>query len=285
MSFRRAHNALLALANPRKAALLQRFFKTGKGEYGEGDRFLGIMVPAVRRLGRDFQQLSLPDIERLLASSFNEERLLAVVILVERYRRGALDERTAIHRCYLRNRDRINNWNLVDLSAPTLVGSHLLRKPKALLYRLAASKRLWDRRIAVLATFAFIRENDFGDALALARRLLADKHDLMHKACGWMLREIGKRDRAVLDRFLVRHHRSMPRTMLRYAIERLPASQRKAYLQSRVYPLSLGSERRFLIGLSEPMTAAKPRATRRSDPRLSGYGRPHSPLASPTSPG
>lgn len=230
MKFREAHAAMMALANPEKAALLQRFFKTGRGEYAEGDRFLGIMVPAVRRVAREMRQLGLEEVERLLGSPYNEERLLALLLMVRRYERATPEEQTAIYRCYLRNRRRVNNWNLVDLSAPNIVGKHLLHRSRAPLYRLGRSRSVWDRRIAVLATFWFIRERDFRDSLELARRLLTDKHDLMHKACGWMLREIGKRDQAVLERFLREHCRTMPRTMLRYAIERFPHAQRRAYL-------------------------------------------------------
>jgi hypothetical protein len=230
MSHRQAHAALKALADPAEAVLLGRFFKTAKGEYGEGDRFLGVMVPGVRRLVREFWQLPLPDVEVLLRSAFNEERLLGLLLLVERYRRGDRETQTAVFRCYWRNRRRVNNWNLVDASAPYIVGAHLLPRSRARLHRLARSTALWDRRIAVVATFAFIREDDFADSLSLAETLLRDKHDLMHKACGWMLREIGKRDQAVLERFLEEHRHKMPRTMLRYAIERFPAAKRRSYL-------------------------------------------------------
>jgi 3-methyladenine DNA glycosylase AlkD len=229
-SQRQAHAALLALANPAKAAFLAGFFKTGKGQYAEGDRFLGITVPAIRRISRQFRQLGLSQIERLLRSSYNDERLLALLILVDAYRAGDAPTREAVCRCYLRNRSRVNNWNLVDVSAPYILGAHLLRRKRTVLYRLARSPILWDRRIAVLATFAFIREGDFADTLELIRRLLNDKHDLMHKACGWMLREIGKRDPATLETFLQEYHRMMPRTMLRYAIERFTPVRRKAYL-------------------------------------------------------
>jgi 3-methyladenine DNA glycosylase AlkD len=230
-SYRQAHAALLGLADPAKAAFLEGFFKTRKGQYAEGDRFLGITVPAIRRLSRQFRQLGLSQIERLLRSPFNEERLLALLILGDSYRRGAAPARQAVCRCYLRNRSRVNNWNLVDASAPYILGAYLLPRKRTALYRLARSQNLWDRRIAVLATFAFIREGDFADTLELTRRLLQDKHDLMHKACGWMLREIGKRDPIVLEDFLRQHHRAMPRTMLRYAIERFPPARRQAYLR------------------------------------------------------
>ena len=155
---------------------------------------------------------------------------MALIILVQRYRRTGPREQQRIYRVYLRKRHRVNNWNLVDASAPYLVGPHLLQRDRSLLYELAESRSLWDRRIAVLATFAFIRADDFADTLHLTEKLLADSADLMHKACGWMLREVGKRDSALLEAFLQNHHRGMPRTMLRYAIERFPATKRKAFL-------------------------------------------------------
>jgi 3-methyladenine DNA glycosylase AlkD len=229
-NYQQVHAALLALANLEKAAFLAGFFKTGKGQYAEGDRFLGVAVPAIRRISRHFRHLGPAQIERLLRSAYNEERLLALLILVAVYRAGTAQTRQAVCRCYLRYRHRVNNWNLVDASAPYILGAHLLRRKRTVLYRLARSSNLWERRIAVLATFAFIRAGDFGDTLELTRRLLNDKHDLMHKACGWMLREIGKRNPAALEDFLRQHHRAMPRTMLRYAIERFPPARRKAYL-------------------------------------------------------
>jgi 3-methyladenine DNA glycosylase AlkD len=231
--YHQAHAALLDLADPGKAAFLAGFFKTGKGQYAEGDRFLGIPVPAIRRISRQNRQLSLSHVERLLRSAYNEERLLALLVLGDAYRCGNAPTRQAVCRCYLRNRSRVNNWNLVDASAPHILGAHLLRRNRTVLYHLARSSNLWERRIAVLATFAFIREGDFADTLELIRRLLNDKHDLMHKACGWMLREIGKRDQTTLEAFLQQHHREMPRTMLRYAIERFAPARRKAYLSGR----------------------------------------------------
>jgi 3-methyladenine DNA glycosylase AlkD len=233
VSYRQAHTALMALANAEKAAFLQGFFKTGKGQYAEGDRFLGITVPALRQLSKQFRELSLKDTERLLGSPYNEARSLALLLLVASYQRGDTAARSTVSRCYLRNRRQVNNWNLVDGSAPYILGAHLLRRNRATLYRLAKSRSLWDRRIAMVATFAFIREADFADTLKLAEQFLTDAHDLMHKACGWMLREIGKRDQPVLEAFLQRHHQTMPRTMLRYAIERLSPEKRKAYMATR----------------------------------------------------
>lgn len=225
-----AQAALHELANPKQAALLSRFFKTGKGEYAEGDRFLGIMVPSVRLVARKFQTLPLSSVERLLKSPFNEERLLGLVILIRQFEKGDADEQRAIYRLYRRNLKSVNNWNLVDISAPRILGAYLLNRKRTQLYTLARSKNLWLRRVAVLSTFQFIQAGEFNDSLKLTKMLLTDSHDLMHKACGWMLREIGKRDVAVLERFLMRNHHQMPRTMLRYAIERLPERKRRFYL-------------------------------------------------------
>ena len=231
---RQARRALHALADASKAAFAARFFKTGRGEYGDGDRFLGIPVPAVRGLARQFRELPVAQCRVLLASPYNEERLLALLILVGLYERGDASRRQGVARAFLASRGRVNNWNLVDSSAPYILGPQLRDRPRQLLDRLAASRSLWDRRIAVLASFAFIRDGDYSTTLRLAERLLGDPEDLLHKACGWMLREVGKRDEAVLEAFLGRHHARMPRTMLRYAIERLPAARRRAWLAGRV---------------------------------------------------
>jgi 3-methyladenine DNA glycosylase AlkD len=228
-----ARRLLRVHADPVKAVGLQRFFKTGPGEYAEGDRFLGVMVPQTRLVARTCADLSPQSIRSLIQSPFHEERLLGLLILTRQYQRGTSDRREALFRLYLQSRKWINNWDLVDSSAPYVVGPHLERSERKLLSRLAASKHLWDRRIAVLATFHFIRNGDFSDALMLCERLLADREDLMHKACGWMLREIGNRDRRVLERFLTRHAPTMPRTMLRYAVERLPKSSRRRFMTAR----------------------------------------------------
>ena len=229
-----AHAALQALANPSKAEFLANFFKTGKGQYAEGDRFLGIMVPGIRQLARQYRRLGLADCERLLQSAYNEARLLSLLILVGHYRQGEVGVKNKVYQIYLKNRNRVNNWNLVDGSAPYIVGAHLLNRDRSLLYELAESRSLWDRRIGMLATFASIRADDFSDTLKLAEQLLGDEHDLMHKACGWMLREVGKRNQSVLEGFLRQHHAAMPRTMLRYAIERFSPAKRTAYLRGEV---------------------------------------------------
>jgi 3-methyladenine DNA glycosylase AlkD len=233
-SYASIHHLMLKLADQRQAAILQGFFKTGPGEYGEGDVFLGIKVPATRTVVRQCRAATRPVIRRLLRSRLHEERLLALLVLVDRFTRGDDRERRQIYQFYLANTAHINNWDLVDLSAPNVVGAHLLTRPRRPLYHLAKSGNLWERRIAVLATYAFIRAGQFTDTLKLARLLIRDPEDLMHKAIGWMLREVGKRDPAALEQFLQKHYRHMPRTMLRYAIERFPESRRKDYLLGRV---------------------------------------------------
>jgi 3-methyladenine DNA glycosylase AlkD len=234
VNHRQAHAALLSLANPNKAEFLAGFFKTGKGQYAEGDHFLGITVPAIRQLSRQFRQLGLTDCERLLQSAYNDERLLALLILVEQYRKGDVGAKNKVYQIYLKNRRRVNNWNLVDGSAPYIVGAHLFQRDRSLLYELATSRSLWDRRIGILATLTFIRADDFPDTLKLTEQLLGDEHDLMHKACGWMLREVGKRNQSVLEGFLRQHHDTMPRTMLRYAIERFSTAKRTSYLTGKI---------------------------------------------------
>jgi 3-methyladenine DNA glycosylase AlkD len=223
--------SLKAVADPQRAIHNLRFFKTGVGEYGAGDRFLGLTVPAVRALARQYRDLPLRDVDSLLRSPWHEERLLALMLWVDRYRRGDEKQRQRIHHQYLRSTRYINNWDLVDASAGDIVGAFLADKDKRVLFRLARSTNLWERRIAVIATFPFIRDGRFTETLKIAALLLHDQHDLIHKAVGWMLREVGKRDRPRLEGFLIRHQASMPRTMLRYAIEHLPAQQRRRYLQ------------------------------------------------------
>jgi 3-methyladenine DNA glycosylase AlkD len=220
---------LRTFANRERATHSLRFFKTGPGQYGEGDRFLGLTVPEMRRVVREFRELPLAGAEALLASPWHEERLVALMILVEQYRRTPA-ARAAIYRLYLGRTDRINNWDLVDVSAAHVVGAHLAERSRKPLYRLARSASLWERRIAIVATQHFIRRNEFADTLAIARLLLRDRHDLTHKATGWMLREVGKRDEAALRAFLDEHAAAMPRTMLRYAIERFPPPLRRHYL-------------------------------------------------------
>lgn len=224
---------LRAHASAADAAVLQRFFKTDPGEYAAGDAFLGVRVPATRQVARGCDGVPLADLRGLLRSRWHEERLLALLALVRRFERGDGAMQEQVFQLCLDALPGINNWDLVDLSAPNIVGAWLLDKPRGRLDKLAGSACLWERRIAVVATLAFIRRGEFADTLRLCRRLLADPHDLLHKACGWMLREVGKRDERVLRKFIGRHSLAMPRTMLRYAIERFPEAQRKAILARR----------------------------------------------------
>lgn len=222
--------AMSRLASPEKAAIARRFFKTGPGEYGEGDEFIGLTVPETRSLVKSCDELADDDILSLLRCSIHEERLLALLCLVHRFERGDENARKRVFDLYLKNTRWINNWDLVDTSAPHIVGRWLLARDRTLLRRLAKSSSLWERRIAILATQTFIRHGEFAGTLDIVKSLLRDSPDLIHKACGWMLREIGNRDMAVLEGFLEKHASTMPRTMLRYAIEKLPEKQRKAWL-------------------------------------------------------
>lgn len=226
--------ALKSGSDPRRAAVARSFFKTGPGEYGEGDEFLGLSVPDVRKLAAAYRDISLGDIRCLLASPVHEERLLALLVLGARYSRAADKEKNRIFDFYLRNRKRVNNWDLVDLSAPRIAGAHLAERDRTVLYDLAKSKNLWDRRIAIIATQDFIRRGDFSTTLEISKILLSDEEDLIHKAVGWMLREVGKKDSCAEEKFLRKHCRVMPRTMLRYAIERFPEAKRKRYLRGAV---------------------------------------------------
>ncbi len=225
-----------------RAAVLQRFFKTGPGEYAEGDRFRGIRVPELRRLARKYQDISLAEAGRLLQSPFHEDRLLALLILIRHYQQGNQARREKIHRFYLEHTRFVNNWDLVDASAPHLVGHYLEGRRNNTLTRLATSGDLWERRIAIMATFHFIKKNEFDETLRIALLLLDDQEDLIHKAVGWMLREVEKRQTTVAEAFLRAHYRNMPRTMLRYAIERLPEARRQAYLKGTVASISNSAE-------------------------------------------
>lgn len=222
---------LRALASPEVAAISQRFFKTGPGEYGAGDRFLGIKVPTLRALAKQYREAGLNVIEALLVSEFHEERVFALLLLMQFYNQGSDYYKTLAYELYLNHTNYINNWDLVDISAPHIVGHYLADKPRDRLYQLAASDSLWERRIAIIATFHFIRLNQFDDTLRLAALLCSDSHDLMHKAVGWMLREVGKRDQAIEEAFLLTRQRTLPRTLLRYAIERFPEARRQQYLR------------------------------------------------------
>jgi len=219
------------LADPEKTRIHHRFFKTGKGEYGEGDVFLGIPVPQLRVVAKKYKTLSLNNLRNLLNSKIHQYRQVALYILVDQFEKEKEEsQKKKIATFYLQNMKGVNNWDLVDLSAPKILGGYLLNKDRQVLYKLARSKNLWEKRIAILSTLAFIREEQFDDTLKISEILLDDDHDLIHKAVGWMLREAGKKDLSVLKKFLDRHVSEMPRTMLRYSIEKLSEKQRQAYL-------------------------------------------------------
>jgi 3-methyladenine DNA glycosylase AlkD len=222
--------ALAAVADPDSIAAKQRFFRTGPGEYGEGDRFLGVSVPDQRRIARSCKTLPLDEVRTLLTTGAHEERLTALFILVLKFAKADVALRGEIVDLYLAHTAFVNNWDLVDSSAFQLLGEWLVDRDRSILDRLAASESLWERRIAIIATFAFIRRDDPEWTLRIADRLIDDRHDLIHKAVGWMLREVGNRDRDVEVAWLVRHQRTMPRTMLRYAIEKFTPQERRAFL-------------------------------------------------------
>ncbi len=234
MTAQKIHAALTDLGNPDIAAHSARFFKTGPGEYGEGDRFLGIRVPVLRKKAREFSHTPLMETLRLLRSAFHEERLVALFILVGKFSKAMSDQKKKIYELYLKHTEYINNWDLVDSSAGHIVGAYLADKNKKPIYRLAGSRNPWERRIAVISTFPMIKTNDYDTTLDVSRMLLTDEEDLIHKAVGWMLREIGKRDLAVERDFLNKHSREMPRTMLRYAIEKFSEEERQIYLSDCV---------------------------------------------------
>lgn len=221
---------IASLKNSERAQISLRFFKTGPGQYGEGDRFLGLTVPQTRTLAKTCGDLAQKEVDQLMHSPWHEERLLALFILIAQFKKGSQQRKKEIYHYYLDSTQWINNWDLVDTSARDVVGVYLLDRPRDVLFELARSKSLWERRIAIIATFAFIRGEQYQDSMKLVELLMLDTHDLMHKACGWVLREIGKKNVQVLKNFLQRHYRHMPRTMLRYAIERFPEEVRKKYL-------------------------------------------------------
>ncbi len=230
MSSSLACKSLHACASPKKAAILQRFFKTGPGQYGEGDIFIGVKVPEIRHIARQFNNMPISNIVDLLHSKVHEERLLALVMMTHQFDRGNASEQKSIFNLYIHNTAHINNWDLVDISAPRIPGKWLLHQNRGLLNKFAASAMLWERRIAIVSTLAFIREKQLDGTFHIAKKLLYDKEDLMHKATGWMLREAGKQDINALKEFLDKHLSAMPRTMLRYAIEKFPEKERREYL-------------------------------------------------------
>jgi 3-methyladenine DNA glycosylase AlkD len=219
-------------ADAKKAKLLSGFFKTGKGEYGEGDIFIGIIVPNQRVVAKKYQTLVLTEIQKLLNSKIHEHRLTALFILTYKFPKADENLKKRIVEFYLKNTKHINNWDLIDLSSVEILGEYFLKHPeyKANIYKFAKSKCLWERRIAIISTFTLIRDRQFKDSLKIAKILLHDKEDLIHKAVGWMLREIGKRDLKIEEDFLRKYYQTMPRTTLRYAIEKFPEKKRKFYL-------------------------------------------------------
>jgi 3-methyladenine DNA glycosylase AlkD len=234
MTMQSIRQKLQTLGSEEDAAFLQRFFKTGPGEYGEGDVFLGVRVPALRKLVKQYPDAGLKEARQLLTSPFHEERLLALLILVRDFARGNDRTKNRICEFYLAKTGRINNWDLVDSSAEHIVGAFLMDKDKVPLYQLARSDSLWERRIAIMATFHFIKQMAFSETLKISDMLLQDDHDLIRKAVGWMLREIGKRDMQTEEKFLKCRYGRMPRTMLRYAIEKFPEPKRQAYLKGNI---------------------------------------------------
>ena len=226
---------LKSFGSPERAKHSLRFFKTGQGQYGEGDIFYGASVPEMRIVSRKYKDINLDDVQELLKNEYHECRLVALLILVDRYEHAKNDvERKKICNMYLKNTKYINNWDLVDLSSHEIVGEYLLDKPKSILLNLAKSKNLWEKRIAVISTFTFIREGEFNTSLKIAKILIEDKHDLIQKAVGWMLREIGKRDLRQEETFLKTHYKKMGRTALRYAIEKFPEGLRQKYLLGKI---------------------------------------------------
>ncbi len=234
MSVEKVRTEIKNHSNKELAKLLQRFFKTGPGEYGEGDKFAGIKVPVSRKIAVSNSSLTLKEIQQLLKSEIHEERLIALLILVHQFKKGDEAQKEKIFKFYIRNTKYINNWDLVDLSAPQIVGAFIVDKEKDILFKFVNSKNLWQKRIAVLSTFSFIKINRFDEALKISEILLNDNHDLIHKAVGWMLREIGKRNLNVEEKFLRKYYKQMPRTMLRYAIEKFPEKRRQQYLKGTI---------------------------------------------------
>ena len=225
---------LKVLGSRKHAAVSQRFFKTGPGQYGEGDVFIGVRVPVLRKLAKEYSALTVGDIVILLQSRIHEERLLALLLLVGSFLKGDEAVRKSIYEIYFSNTGYVNNWDLVDSSAEHIIGAYLINRSKAVLYRLAESENLWERRISIMSTFHFIKRHQFTETLKISKILLFDQQDLIHKATGWMLREIGKRHLQTEETFLKTHYQKMPRTMLRYAIEKFPEQKRQRYLKGRI---------------------------------------------------
>lgn len=234
MNLKKLKKDIRKLADSKKAKIYQKFFKTGPGEYGEGDIFLGLTSSQTKEIVTKFMFLSLKDIQELLNSKIHEEKTVGFRLLVEKFEKGDEKEKKEIYDFYMKNTKKANNWDLVDVSAYKIVGAYLLNRDKSVLYKLAKSSNLWEKRISIIATFYFIKNNQFEDTLKISEILLNDTHDLIHKAVGWMLREVGKKDQEVEEKFLKKHYKIMPRTMLRYSIERFPEPLRKKYLRGEI---------------------------------------------------
>jgi 3-methyladenine DNA glycosylase AlkD len=235
MTIRNIQKKLQQLGSEEKAKALQKFFKTGPGEYGEGDVFIGVGVPQLRKLVKEYPDITIEESMQLLRSLIHEERMLALLILIGKYSKGNETVKKRIYKLYLQHTKFINSWDLVDSSAYHIVGNFLMDKSKEPIYRLAKSKNLWERRIAILSTFHFIKHNNYSETLKISKILLTDEQDLIHKAVGWMLREIGKRHIFTQETFLKKHYKRMPRTMLRYAVEKFPEPKRQKYLKGDFY--------------------------------------------------
>ncbi len=233
MTANQIKSELKKLSSSEKADSSAWFFKTGKGQYGYGDKFIGVTVPQQRKVAKKFNDLNLEEIKLLLDSQIHEHRLTGLIILCNKYNKSEDKTREEIFNFYLKNLSRVNNWDLVDTSAPYIIGNYLLNKDKRILYKLAKSNDLWEKRISIVSTAFFISNNQFDDTLKISELLLKDEHDLIHKAVGWMLREVGKRDISKLYSFLDKHASYMPRTMLRYSLERVPLSKKTKYMQAK----------------------------------------------------
>lgn len=234
MKVKKMQKELKSRSSKEKSKILQGFFKTGPGEYGEGDIFIGVKIPEIRQVAKEHVDISLKECGQLISSKIHEERMLALLILIQKFAKAHETEKSKIYQFYMGNLKYINNWDLVDLSAPHIVGAYLLKRSKKELHILAKSNNLWERRIAIISTFTFIKSNQFSETKKISKMLLADKEDLMHKAVGWMLREVGKRDMKTEEEFLKTHYKKMPRTMLRYAIEKFPEDKRQQYLKGKI---------------------------------------------------
>ncbi len=235
MSVAKIKKDLRNLADPERKKVYEWFFKTGRGQYGEGDKFLGVVMPNIRKVAKNYVEMDLENIEKILQSSFHEDRMCALVIMTYKFKKVDEKEQKKIYNSYLKHiKKYVNNWDLVDVSAHKIVGEYLLDKDRNILYKLAKSKNLWERRVAIVATYQFIKNKELEDTLKISKILLEDSHDLIHKAVGWMLREAGKKDVKVLEKFLKKYYKKMPRTMLRYSIEKFPEKIRKDYLVGKI---------------------------------------------------